>query len=137
VSGACKIRGVIFSDLGAASRFMALDWVQQALTQCLGFPPFPATLNLRPATAGDATVWQSLREDATYYSYMPGHEGACRARIYHVIVADERGGASTAAVLFPEVEGYPKDKIEIVAPLRLKDALAVKDGDTLTVEFLH
>jgi riboflavin kinase len=137
VSGARKIQGLIFSDLGVASQFMAWDWVQEALAQALGFAPFPATLNLRPATTGDAALWQSVREDASCYSYMPGHEGACRARIYPVIIADERGGASTAAVLFPEVEGYPEDKIEIVAPLRLKDALGVKDGDKLTVEFLH
>jgi riboflavin kinase, archaea type len=40
-------------------------------------------------------------------------------------------------VLLPEVTDYPKDKIEIVAPLRLKDALGVRDGDRLTLEFLH
>ena len=41
------------------------------------------------------------------------------------------------AVLFPEVKDYPKDKIEIVAPMRLKDHLGVRDGDALTLEFLN
>jgi len=41
------------------------------------------------------------------------------------------------AVLFPEVENYPDDKIEIVAPLRLKEHLGVGDGDQLTWEFLN
>ncbi|MGH7926494.1 MAG: DUF120 domain-containing protein [Candidatus Binatia bacterium] len=40
-------------------------------------------------------------------------------------------------MLLPEVQDYPKDKIEIVAPIRLKDAFGVKDGDRLTLEFLH
>jgi CTP-dependent riboflavin kinase len=35
------------------------------------------------------------------------------------------------------VSGYPNDKIEIVAPVRLKDAFGVKDGDSLTLEFFH
>jgi CTP-dependent riboflavin kinase len=115
---------------------MALDWVQQALARSLGFAPFPATLNLRPAGAADAAAWQSIREDASYYSYMPAHEGACRARTYRVTVRSERAAIS-GAVLLPEVQGYPADKIEIVAPLRLKDFLGLKDGDELTLEFFH
>jgi CTP-dependent riboflavin kinase len=39
--------------------------------------------------------------------------------------------------LLPNVAGYPKDKIEIVAPVRLKSALGVKDGDQLTLEFVN
>jgi CTP-dependent riboflavin kinase len=41
------------------------------------------------------------------------------------------------AVLVPDVSDYPKDKIEIVAPVRLKDAYGVQDGDALTLEFVH
>jgi CTP-dependent riboflavin kinase len=43
-----RMTGVIFSDLGQASSFMALDWVQDLLNQRLGYHPFPATLNIRP-----------------------------------------------------------------------------------------
>ena len=50
---------------------------------------------------------------------------------------DGSGRGTPAAVLFPEVKDYPKDKIEIVAPMRLKDAFDVKDGDRLTLEFIH
>ncbi len=46
-----RMTGVIFSDLGLASSFMSLDWVQLALQQSLGFAPFPATLNVRPKAA--------------------------------------------------------------------------------------
>jgi riboflavin kinase len=41
------------------------------------------------------------------------------------------------AVLLPEVEDYPRDKIEVVAPVRLKEALGVKDGDPLILEFVN
>lgn len=41
------------------------------------------------------------------------------------------------AVLVPKVANYPKDKIEVVAPVRLKDHFGVNDGDQLTVEFVH
>jgi CTP-dependent riboflavin kinase len=35
------------------------------------------------------------------------------------------------------VTGYPKDKIEIVAAVRLKDELGVEDGDQLILEFVN
>ncbi len=135
-----KIHGVIFSDLGLASRFMVLDWVQKLLADCLGFAPFPATLNVRPAQQEDAEAWEMIRNDASFFSQMPGREGSCRARIYRIEIhanpeCDRH--ATPAAVLLPEVKDYPRDKIEIVAPVRLKDAFGVKDGDRLTLEFLH
>ena len=119
---------------------MALDWVRQALAQCLDFQPFPATLNVRPAGDADGIAWQSIRNDRSLFSHMPSHEGSCRARIYRIEVhrgADENSRRTPAAVLFPEVIDYPKDKIEIVAPMRLKDAFGVEDGDRLTLEFIH
>lgn len=119
---------------------MSLPWVQKALLDQLGFAPFPATLNVRPAGQEDATVWASIQNDASLFSRMPSHEGSCLARIYRIAIEAGSGGASRraeGAVLLPEVTDYPKDKIEIVAPLRLKDALGVRDGDRLTLEFLH
>src|SRR5437773_12246596 len=57
-----KITGVIFSDLGQASSFMKLDWVQRALEKSLGFAAFPATLNVRPKTPEDAQAWQTVQK---------------------------------------------------------------------------
>jgi CTP-dependent riboflavin kinase len=119
---------------------MSLDWVQKALTDCLGFAPFPATLNVRPADQENALVWQSIQNDTSFFFLMPGHDGACLARLYRIGVRAVPGGdgrGTRAAVLLPEVKDYPKDKIEIVAPVRLKDALGVQDGDRLALEFLH
>jgi CTP-dependent riboflavin kinase len=131
---------VIFSDLGRASAFMALDWVQKALADCLGFVPFPATLNVRPAQREDAAAWESIQNDTSLFSFMPAHQGSCTARIYRIEISEHAQGAdrkTPGAVLFPEIDEYPKDKIEIVAPLRLKDAFGVKDGDQVTLEFIH
>ncbi len=117
---------------------MSLAWVQRALADQLGFAPFPATLNVRPAGQEDAETWASIRNDPTLFSRMASHEGSCLARIYHIAI--EAGAAhrrAEGAVLLPEVKDYPEDKIEIVAPVRLKDAFGVRDGDRLTLEFLH
>ncbi len=134
-----KINGIIFSDLGQASSFMALDWVMEALRQRLGFYPYPATLNLRPKSQEDAQSWELIRRQSRALNLVAADDGFCNARLFLVVIeAPDGEGTKTlmGAVLVPEVPGYPKEKIEVVAPVRLKDELRVKDGDQLTLEFI-
>lgn len=126
-----KLTGVIYSDLGQASRFMALDWVQKALREALGFSPYPATLNLRLVSEKDSSVWQEVRRRMPGIEIVPPDPAFCRARCFLVEIEGKHKGA----VLLPEVKDYPADKIEVVAPVRLKDDLSLKDGDTIAIEF--
>ena len=127
--------GVIFSDMGVASSFMMLDWVQSALKQSLGFTPFPATLNVRPKAPADAEIWRRKRAESAGVPLRSAQGGFCSARLYPVQITGERKVA--AAILVPEIAEYPSDKIEIVAPVRLKDHLGLGDGDALILEFLN
>jgi CTP-dependent riboflavin kinase len=135
-----RMTGVIFSDLGVASSFMALEWVQKALRDALGFTAYPATLNVRPKAAADAETWRRERAEFCGVPLEKNVSGFCSARLYPIrlgrdLAPDEQ--AVRGAVLVPEVGNYPSDKLEIVAPMRLKDELRVRDGDELTLEFLH
>lgn len=131
-----KLTGTVFSDLGRASVFMALEWVQQALLQTLGYVPFPATLNLRPRTEDDALTWSRAQKELKGRE-LPTEAGACSAQIFLVEITRPLGNRSVrGAVLVPAVSGYPADKIEVVAPVRLKDQFKVSDGDQLTLEFV-
>jgi CTP-dependent riboflavin kinase len=134
-----KINAVVFSHLGKASSFMALDWVQQALRESLGFSPFPATLNVRPKTAEDLQRWEMVRREVKGIPVPPPNGGFCAARLFPVEIRHlpcETSASVNGAVLLPEVEDYPEDKIEIVAAVRLKDKFNIQDGDQLTVEFV-
>jgi CTP-dependent riboflavin kinase len=135
-----RMTGVIFSDLGLASSFMTLDWVQQGLERSLGFSPFPATLNVRPRGLADEEVWRRVKTESSGVPMAPGEGGFCSARLYPIEIlsgSDPAAGKISGAVMLPEVKDYPSDKIEIVAPVRLKDHLGVCDGDPLTWEFLN
>lgn len=119
---------------------MRLEWVQRALTQKLGFAPYPATLNLRPRGVEDSKVWEKVQQEVEGVGLPPPRSGSCSAQIFFVEIARTAGsGGETVkgAVLLPDVPGYPKDKIEVVAPVRLKDAWGLGDGDQLTLEFVH
>jgi len=133
-----RMNGIIFSDLGQASTFMALDWVQNLLLQRLGYHPFPATLNLRPKAAADARTWQRVRRELVGTPLTPASDSHCGAKLFRVEIRAPRSAAKIdGAVLLPDVKDYPNDKIEIIAPVRLKDHLGVADGDQLVVEFIN
>jgi CTP-dependent riboflavin kinase len=133
-----RLTGIIFSDLGQASSFMALDWVQSLLKERLGYHPFPATLNVRPKGAEDAQVWRRVQSDHAGTPLTPASDGHCGAKLYRVEICARVDAAKLlGAVLLPEVSDYPMDKIEIVAPVRLKDHFNLNDGDQLTLEFLN
>ncbi|MBI2538758.1 MAG: CTP-dependent riboflavin kinase [Deltaproteobacteria bacterium] len=127
-----RITGVVFSDLAQASTFMALEWVQKALSEGLGFAPYPATLNLRLESEEDIAAWREVKRAAPSIPITPADPSFCQARCFLVQIEGKLKGA----VLFPEVEGYPADKIEVVAPVRLKDELGVRDGEKITLEFM-
>lgn len=122
---------MIFSDLGEGSYFMALDWVQRALRERLGFSPYPATLNLR-LDREEISRWRGIRNGAVSVEIPSPEPGFCAARCFPV----EIGGKVRGAVIVPGVADYPEDKIEVIAPVRLKDELEVEDGDRITLEFL-
>lgn len=135
-----RISGVVFSDLGKASSFMAMDWVQQALKSALGFSPYPATLNLRPACEGDASIWLTVRREVKGIEMPPTDPSFCSAQLFRVRITKAHAAGREAvdgAVLLPRVADYPTNKIEVVAPVRLKDNLGVDDGDQLILEFVH
>ena len=133
-----RMTGIIYSDLGQASIFMALDWVQVLLKDRLGYHPFPATLNVRPMAAADAQTWQRVRREFAGTSLTAASERHCGAKLFRVDISKAaQAGKIGGAVLLPEVQDYPEDKIEIVAPMRLKDHFQVNDGDQLTLEFLN
>ena len=133
-----RMTGVIFSDLGLASSFMTLDWVQRGLEQNLGFTCYPATLNVRPRSAADAEIWRRIRSETPALHLRSAEEAFCSARLYPVAIHADKDSMPekiSGAIVLPEVTDYPIDKIEIVAPFRLKDYLGVRDGDALTLEF--
>lgn len=116
---------------------MALDWVQQALRERLGFIPYPATLNLRLQSREDVSAWSAVRKEGKSIALPPAAQGFCQARLFLVeIEAPSQSRRIQGAVLLPEVADYPDDKIEVVAPMRLKEELHLRDGDLIHLEFV-
>ncbi len=63
---------------------------------------------------------------------MPEDPSFCSAKCYPVLI----GGKLKGAIVFPLVEGYPENKMELIASQNIKKALSVEAGDDLEVEIL-
>lgn len=125
-----RLTGVVYSDLGRAASFMAIDGVAAAMRAALGFDAYPGTLNVKLDTPEARAVWSGVREGRGIPIAAGG--GFCAARCFPALIE----GNCRGAVILPDVPGYPADKLEIVAAVRLKDALKLADGAQLTLEFV-
>jgi CTP-dependent riboflavin kinase len=95
---------------------------------------------LRPKAREDALAWERVQRELKGVDLLPPNSDFCNAQIFLVQISGAAVSETETvkgAVLLPEVADYPKDKIEVVASVRLKDRLCVRDGDQLTLEFLN
>ncbi len=134
-----KITGVVFTDLGQGASFMGLEWVQRVIRERVGFTPYPGTLNLSLESPEEMELWKDLKMSMKGVDVPPAEASFCHARCFLARIEGPSGGqkdSKTVAVLVPEVDNYPPDKLEVIAPFHVKDTLEIKDGDQLTLEFI-
>lgn len=124
-------RGRFCRGKGEAAGFTELPWVKDECRKKFGFVPYPGTVNLKV----EPEVLAGLRRLA-----------ACAGvrlvspdpRFCHALglKACLRYGAATveAAVILPLVEGYYEDVVELVAPVKVMDALQLQEGAELEVD---
>lgn len=103
-----------------------MDWVRSQIAERLGFSPYPGTLNLK-VPEGERDKLRALDHGG---SWIEPAEGFRRGRVFKALIM----GMIQGGVVRPEVAGYPEDLIEVLAPLPLREALGLKDGDEVEVE---
>ncbi len=131
---------MVFTDLGQGASFMALEWVQRVIRERVGFAPHPGTLNLRLESTEAMEQWKDLQKSMRGVDVPPAEASFCNARCFTARIGGPSVGPKdneTVAVLVPEVDNYPPDKLEVIAPFHVKDTLNVKDGDRLILEFIE
>lgn len=128
------LKGKIVSGAKKAAFFTQLDWVLEQCLEKLGFKPFPGTLNVEilPECLLGA---ESIQEEKGIELIPPEPNDPidstfCTAQVLPVSIQGIGG-----AIIIPEekVKIHDKNIIEALAPVNLKDALNVDDGDIITL----
>jgi len=120
--------GKVVGGVKQAAYFTRLDWVQEQCADKLGFRPYPGTLNLEIAEDSLPEL-EDLRLEAGTELVPPDPE-FCAAKTLPLTI---EGVAGAMIVPSEDVNVHKKTIVEILAPLRLKDALSIDDGSTVTV----
>ncbi|MGB9842173.1 MAG: DUF120 domain-containing protein [Candidatus Bathyarchaeales archaeon] len=123
-----EFSGRVFSSKGEGKKFLTLPWVTHQITQKLGFTPYPGTLNLRLSEG--SVQRKELLEKACSITIVPA-EGYCNGKLFKAFI-----GKLECAIVIPEVPGYPRDVLEIIAPVNLREMLKLNDGDEVAVTVL-
>ena len=125
-----ELTGRVVSGVDKASFFTQLDWVQKQCMEKLGFRPYPGTLNLNMDALGEnqSTLQELWKEKGA--KLIPPDPNFCAATILPVYLGGVKG-----AIVVPaqDVNVHGKEIIEVLAPLRLRDSLELKDGDLVTL----
>ena len=122
------IRGRLVRGLGEAPGFTQLPWVVEQCRQKLGFEPFPGTVNLE-VLAEDLELWRALKAEPGGAVLVPPDPAFCDAICQPVTVE----GTLAAATITPHVADYPADKLELLAPCSVVQALGLSLGQMVAV----
>jgi beta-phosphoglucomutase-like phosphatase (HAD superfamily) len=128
MEGMVAIKGRVVSGARKAAGFTGLDWVELQCMSKLGFKPFPGTLNVELSSEG-------LRALATLQG--PGRmelvspdPSFCSAGIVPVTI----GACAGALIILPEwARVHPENIVEVIAPVKLRDALGLEDGSVVII----
>jgi phosphoglycolate phosphatase len=126
------IVGRVRNGLGHGAGFTSLPWARRQFMHTLGIDPFPGTLNLQVDPPA-ASRWQVLKSGAGLH-LPPEQASDCAARCYPVRASVAGRSPVTAAIVVPDVPGYPPDQVEVVASVSLRDALSVANGDLVRLD---
>jgi CTP-dependent riboflavin kinase len=105
--------------------------VKRQFIEKLSIDPYPGTLNLEIVDPESLQAFRKLKASKGF-EITPEDPSFCSAQCYPVLI----NGLLKAAIVFPLVDGYPENKMELIASQNIKEALSVKAGDDLEVEIL-
>ncbi len=125
------LEGTVSSGLGEGGYYLSLPGYRQQFEERLGYTPFPGTLNLRLG-ARELTEVDALRglPGIPIAGFSDGGRSFGGARCHPATVRGKE-----AHVILPDRSHY-RDVLEIIAPVSLRRALHLKDGERLAVKVL-
>jgi riboflavin kinase len=134
-----RIRGKVSTGLGEGGWYMARRGYQEGLKALLGFAPFPGTLNvsldgseaekLSDLQAREGVLVPEFQDEGRSF----GAVKAFPARIALSGSRSARAAAIDGGVVLP-LRGHHRAVLEVIAPMRLREKLGIRDGDEVVVE---
>lgn len=127
-----KFHGKVFSGLGEGRYYVSLKGYREQFVKKLGIDPFPGTLNLRIPKEEMAV---KRRLDAERGIEIEGFTAENR-NFGEVKAFKCRVNGLDAFIVMPKRTHHQSDVVEVIAEVKLRDALNLRDGDVVEVEVI-
>ena len=126
--------GTVVSGMGEGAYYMSLDGYRKQFKDKLGFEPYPGTLNVKLI---DQIFMNARREIGRYPSvFINGFSDNLRTygwvKCYKANI--NKGAVNNAAALVLERTHYDDSMLEIIAPICLKQAIGIQNGDRISIK---
>jgi riboflavin kinase len=127
------IRGKVVSGLGEGGYYISREGYRRQFQALLGFDPYPGTLNVEVEPA-DREKLPELREVPGIQVNEFEDEGRTfgGVKCFKAEIQLAGHGSRPCAAILP-VRSHYATVLELIAPLRLRDALGLVDGSEITV----
>ncbi|MFP4559625.1 MAG: winged helix-turn-helix domain-containing protein/riboflavin kinase [Archaeoglobaceae archaeon] len=124
------ITGKAMSGVGEGRYYVSLEGYRKQFSDKLNFDPYPGTLNLK---VNKEQLYFRRRLDEEEGINIEGFSTDDRT-FGEVKAFPCRIDKIEGAVVLPQRTHYPSDVMEVIAPVHIRDALGIKDGDSVNVE---
>lgn len=126
---AVELYGHLIKGLGEGQYYIGLDGYRRQFEMILNFTPFPGTLNVQLTDFSKSLRNRiDIMHAATVSGFTDGQRTFGGGKCYPVQIEGLDG-----AVIVPDRSHYPDDLLEIIAPVNLRKALRLKDGDKIKI----
>jgi riboflavin kinase len=122
-----QLQGTVFSGEGVGRKFIGFEWAKQQIKEKLGFDPYQGTLNILLSRT-EAQHLKTILSKVKKIEITP-ERGFYRGWCVKVHLMNQ----IEAAIIIPQKPHYPSNILEIVAPIPLRQALSLEDGDIVEV----
>ena len=131
---AIKFEGNVVSGMGEGAYYMSLEGYRKQFKEKLGYEPYLGTLNIRLT---DQIYMNARLELGKHPSiFINGFSDGIRTygwvKCYRATIND--GAIGNAAVLVLERTHYDDSMLEVIAPISIKRAAGIKNGDRIHVQ---
>lgn len=131
-AGSVFLQGTVTEGFGDGAYYTSLPEYKKQLKKSVGFEAFPGTLNIRLSSEED--LRQRMKLDSKTGLHVRGFTKGKRrfgsAKCFPALV----NGKVKAAVIIPQRSHYSAEVVELIAPLKLRKALKLKDNSIVEIE---
>ncbi|MCD6341897.1 MAG: CTP-dependent riboflavin kinase, partial [Thaumarchaeota archaeon] len=127
-----ELEGYVFTGLGEGAYYLQIPYYCRKFEEKLGFKPYPGTLNIR--LLGKDRILKRFMIEKAANIVVEGFSDEKRAYGGAKCISAVMNDQEEVVIVFAERTHYPKDVIEVISPIYLRERFKLKDGDRVTLK---